>query len=74
MILRSCRLCGARHHASDWLRLKYVGVQSDDVESLELRNCRCGTTLAVVIHAHAPVARAGIYTGRVWYQAEETEG
>jgi hypothetical protein len=31
-----------------WSQLKYVGVQHcDGLPSLELRNCTCGTTLAI---------------------------
>lgn len=74
MILRTCRKCSATHDAGSWFSLRYVGIQADDVESLELRDCVCGNTLAVPIHSRAPVARAGIYAGRVWYQAEETGG
>lgn len=34
----------------DWRRARWVGVQQDDVERLELRNCpRCGSTRALVV-------------------------
>lgn len=32
-----------------WHTLRFVGVQGDDVEVLELRNCVCGSTLAKLV-------------------------
>lgn len=43
--------CGCSYSASEWVALEYVGVMSDEVESLELRNCTCGSTVAQVIEA-----------------------
>lgn len=47
-IVKSCACCGRTFTASSWLSLKYVG-QQDDGEGgwLNLRNCPCGSTLAV---------------------------
>jgi len=39
--------CGRVFTADEWGLLEYVGEIVDDVESLELRNCICGSTLAV---------------------------
>lgn len=41
--------CGKAHTLKDWHGLPIVGLQADvdDGEALELRNCRCGSTLAV---------------------------
>jgi hypothetical protein len=33
-----------------WASLPFVGIQGDEVEMLELRNCPCGSTLAVVVN------------------------
>ena len=48
MLKKSCQ-CGAKYDAVSWSRLPYVGVQPDAEEPLELRLCRCKTTLAVEI-------------------------
>ncbi len=45
---KSCG-CGRIHDAFAWIALPYVGVMADDVESLELRNCACGSTLAIAV-------------------------
>jgi hypothetical protein len=44
-----CGCCGAEHDAYAWSRLPLVGVMTDAVESIELRNCRCNSTLAVEV-------------------------
>ena len=41
--------CGLKYNLSEWLKLPFRGIQRDDVESLELRDCRCKRTLAVVV-------------------------
>jgi hypothetical protein len=45
---KRCR-CGARYDAAGWLALPYLGVQQLDAGEprLELRNCTCGSTLAI---------------------------
>lgn len=35
-----------------WKGMKLIGVQADDFATLELRNCPCGTTLAVLTEIH----------------------
>jgi len=46
---KQCKCCGVVYDATGWLSLAKVGVQQGDAEqaSLELRNCACGSTLAV---------------------------
>ena len=45
--------CGLVHDESRWLELPFVGYQDFpavaelQAERLELRNCRCGSTLAI---------------------------
>lgn len=50
---KTCTCCGAKITEDDWERMSYVGVQRGDAEigvpDLELRNCACGTTLAIVV-------------------------
>lgn len=59
---KTCKVCERRYicapdHDSkffDWEALPLLGIQPDDEEPLELRNCHCGSTIAVVV-APAPV-------------------
>ncbi|HEX4334632.1 MAG TPA: hypothetical protein VH062_01895 [Polyangiaceae bacterium] len=46
---KTCAKCGAVHDATRWALLSFVGLQSVDEETLELRNCRCGSTLSVAV-------------------------
>jgi hypothetical protein len=39
--------CGATWSAEAWQGLAYAGVMSDHLESLELRHCTCGSTIAM---------------------------
>lgn len=39
--------CGIAHDHIGWSALPVAGVMRDDVEALELRNCPCGSTIAV---------------------------
>jgi DnaJ-class molecular chaperone len=48
--------CGATYNTRTWEKLDLVGTMEDDVETIELRNCMCGSTLAVVVEAAAEVA------------------
>jgi hypothetical protein len=41
--------CGRCFTRAQWRELQYVGAQVDDIETLELRNCPCGSTIAVVV-------------------------
>ena len=50
-----CQKCHTVHDAVSWRSLRYVGRMHVDAdaegpaEDLELRNCDCGSTLAVVV-------------------------
>jgi hypothetical protein len=41
--------CGSTYSARGWSSLELVGEHDDGVDLLELRNCVCGSTLAVAI-------------------------
>lgn len=45
--------CGKAYTLAEWLALPYVGVQCDEVEHLEMRNCTCGSTRARVVFRNA---------------------
>lgn len=46
--------CGREYTRESWEALQYVGVQIDDVETFELKNCLCGSTIAVAIARPPP--------------------
>jgi hypothetical protein len=46
--MKACA-CGLTHSAASWRELPLIGRQDDGVEVLELRNCACRSTLAVVV-------------------------
>jgi len=50
LLVKKCG-CGREYNAADWRELEYVGASDDGVESIELRNCACGSTLAVNVEA-----------------------
>ncbi len=41
--------CGRTFDARAWAKLALCGTLEDDAETLELRNCPCGSTLAIVL-------------------------
>ncbi len=49
--------CGQAHSASDWAALRFVGIQeipaseTEPAERLLLKDCICGSTLAVLLQA-----------------------
>lgn len=45
----TCSCCGRKFGAAEWSRLQYVGIQEAPGMSLELRNCSCGSTIALVL-------------------------
>ena len=57
----------AKRNEALWQTFEYVGQHSDEVETIEMRNCRCGSTLARVI---ATVTERQDGAGRVTYQRE----
>lgn len=58
---KHCKCCDRRHTAEDWSLLRYIGMQfftlptddptDDPIPPLELRNCECGTTLAIEVES-----------------------
>lgn len=64
-IVKVCR-CGLAYSLKAWRGLARVGVQSDGAGGqLELRNCHCGSSLAITRHGvgHAEEARHGAREG-----------
>jgi hypothetical protein len=47
--MKLCLCCASEYDTAQWLMLPLVGTQHGDEQlpSLELRNCKCGSTLAV---------------------------
>ena len=41
--------CGLIYSREAWGKLEYLGPQDDGEALLELRNCTCGSTLAVIV-------------------------
>jgi hypothetical protein len=50
LLVKRCG-CGLEYDARSWSDLPLAGYQTDDIENLELRNCPCGSTLAVHLEA-----------------------
>ena len=48
MQVKQCA-CGQSFTIEQWRRLKRLGELDDGVDLLELRDCPCGSTLAIVI-------------------------
>lgn len=52
-IVKVCPCCGREYDRAGWEALKFVGVSSDDVATVEQRNCEgsgdrgCGSTIAI---------------------------
>jgi hypothetical protein len=53
-VVKTCSCCGQKYTAPEWGSLPLCGYYQDEVERLELRNCRCGSTIAI------EVARLGV--------------
>jgi hypothetical protein len=47
-LVKECA-CGRSYTADEWRELKLCGVWTDDVEVLVLRDCHCGSTIAIVL-------------------------
>lgn len=41
--------CGCSYTEGEWAMLLCIGRMVDDLESIELRNCTCGSTMAIEI-------------------------
>lgn len=50
-IPKRCRCCGASHDAVSWAALPWVGAFDDEMARLDLRNCVCGSTIAVEVES-----------------------
>jgi len=50
---RDCTMCGLRIGQPEWDEMELIGYQDDpddpERERLEMRNCGCGTTIALVV-------------------------
>lgn len=46
---KTCGCCKRAYTVNDWIKLPYVGLQGDDEYKLEMRNCTCQSTLAIVL-------------------------
>jgi hypothetical protein len=55
---KRCTCCKRLHTAGQWRALERVGDMVDEVEALELRNCRCGSTIAIVLWSRDPATHA----------------
>lgn len=67
--------CGAKYYAGEWTLLSFVGYMTDEVERLELRNCTCGSTLAVEIEREGlPWTLAGDLASVCRIEAERANG
>lgn len=49
--MKLCTCCRRAISPAEWNRLRLRGHQVDDVETLELRDCVCGSTLCIVLPA-----------------------
>lgn len=45
---KKCSCCNRVHEAASWTALPLKGIQKDEWEAMELRNCQCNSTLAVI--------------------------
>ncbi len=50
---KTCTCCGQSFTRANWQTLKLIGHQVDEDEDLEMRDCLCGSTLAVVVEDFA---------------------
>jgi hypothetical protein len=56
---KKCNKCGKVHNELSWKNLKHIGNQEgfDDIPSMELRNCPCGSTLAIPVNENLKTLR-----------------
>jgi len=45
-VLKTCS-CGREYTRAEWAQLYLVGYQVDPEETIELRNCACGSTMGI---------------------------
>lgn len=64
---KACPCCRRAFSKARWETLRFVGVQPDPEEPLELRDCdRCGSTMAVVVPAEVTVVDLSSRFPRGW--------
>ena len=49
---KRCGTCPAKYFRREWSELRLKGGWADDYERLELRDCSCGSTLAVLVEVY----------------------
>lgn len=57
--IKACTCCGHEYTLAAWVALQLLGYQTDEDETLELRNCACGSTLAMVARLDACACGCG---------------
>lgn len=50
---KTCACCGRRFTEREWNALPLLGEYADDVERICMKNCSCGSTIAVVVETFA---------------------
>jgi hypothetical protein len=45
--VKTCPRCARLYTPERWVQLRFVGEQRDDTETLELRECACGSSIAI---------------------------
>lgn len=58
--MKLCTCCRRAISPAEWNRLRLRGHQVDDVETLELRDCICGSTLCIVLETVRPAAEMAV--------------
>lgn len=48
-ILKVCQCCGMEYNATLWYKAEYIGWQTGLRSAGELRNCKCGSTIYLVV-------------------------
>lgn len=48
-VVKTCG-CGRCYTATGWRNLRLVGEQDDGVDRIEIRQCTCGSTIAVALN------------------------
>jgi hypothetical protein len=51
MLVKGCSGCGATYTEVEWQQLLFLGVQAAPGRRLEMRRCRCQSTLSLKIEA-----------------------
>jgi hypothetical protein len=46
--MKTCS-CGRQFTKKQWEALSYVGILQDEMDTFEMRNCECGSTIAIAL-------------------------